>query len=48
MVDFFTGLQPLEPGETDPARLVEDLRAALQHAATLGEAVPMDALDALR
>lgn len=26
MVDFFTGLQPLEPGETDPARLAERVR----------------------
>ncbi|GAB3158348.1 LLM class flavin-dependent oxidoreductase [Amycolatopsis stemonae] len=27
MVDFFTGLQPLEPGETDPAGLAERVRA---------------------
>jgi alkanesulfonate monooxygenase len=27
MVDFFTGLQPLEPGETDPGRLIERIRA---------------------
>ncbi|GAA4549661.1 LLM class flavin-dependent oxidoreductase [Pseudonocardia xishanensis] len=26
MVDFFTGLQPLEPGEEDPTRLVERVR----------------------
>ena len=39
----------LAPGESyDPARLIEDLRAALQHATTLREAVPMSAFDALR
>ena len=27
MVDFFTGLQPLEPGETDPAALIDRVRA---------------------
>ncbi|GAA2902580.1 LLM class flavin-dependent oxidoreductase [Pseudonocardia halophobica] len=26
MVDFFTGIQPLEPGESDPARLAERVR----------------------
>ena len=31
-----------------PAQLVEDLRAALQQAATLKEAVPMNAFDAVR
>ena len=39
----------LGPAERyDPARLIEDLREALRHAATLGEAVPMNAFDALR
>ena len=32
----------------DSTRLIEDLRAALQHATTLREAVPMNAFDALR
>lgn len=32
----------------NPARLIEDLRVALQHAVTLREAVPMNAFDALR
>ena len=31
-----------------PAQLIEDLRAALQHAATLKAAVPMNAFDAMR
>ena len=39
----------LAPGERyDPDRLIEDLRAALEHAATLRDAVPMNAFDALR
>ncbi len=39
----------LAPGESyDAGRLIEDLRAALQHAATLKQAVPMIAFDVVR
>ena len=39
----------LAPAEKyGPAHFIEDLRAALQHAATLKEAVPMNAFDAVK
>ena len=36
------------PEKYDPAQLIEDLQAALRHAATLKDAVPMNAFDAVR